>query len=111
MNQSIEIEGKKYISSRRAAEITKYANDYVGQLCRQGKVKATRVGRQWYIDQDSILDHKKRSDEQLVQNGKNAANFSDSKFRNAETSPESAATKIEVKHEEEAIAQNVADAK
>ncbi|HVY56006.1 MAG TPA: hypothetical protein VHC46_09650 [Thermodesulfobacteriota bacterium] len=56
--QELEIEGKTYISSRRAAEITGYAKDYVGQLCREGRVEARLVGRNWYILESSIREHR-----------------------------------------------------
>jgi len=52
-------EGFKYISSKRAAEVTGYAKDYVGQLCRTGKVKARLVGRTWYVEEVGILIHRK----------------------------------------------------
>jgi len=53
----IVIEGKNYISSKRAAEITGYTKDYVGQLARAGKILATRVGRSWYVGEDGIKQH------------------------------------------------------
>ena len=49
---------KTYISSKRAAEITGYAKDYVGQLCREGRVEATLVGRSWYVLESSIRTHR-----------------------------------------------------
>jgi len=49
---------KKYISSKRASELTGYAKDYVGQLCREGYVEATMVGRSWYVLESSILEHR-----------------------------------------------------
>ena len=58
MRDDLYLSGKKYISARRAAEITGYTSDYVGQLCRAGKVDATMVGRGWFISQESILLHK-----------------------------------------------------
>jgi hypothetical protein len=58
MSESLIIEGKQYISSRRAAEIAGYSNDYVGQLCRAGKLVCRMIGRFWYVDEDSILRHK-----------------------------------------------------
>lgn len=58
MSDSLIIEGKQYISSRRAAEIAGYSNDYVGQLCRAGKLACRMVGRFWYVDLNSILRHK-----------------------------------------------------
>ncbi len=42
MNE-LTLDGKTYVSSRRAAEITGYAKDYVGQLCREGHVEARLV--------------------------------------------------------------------
>ncbi|MGH7175256.1 MAG: hypothetical protein ACREGR_02775 [Minisyncoccia bacterium] len=53
MNE-LTLDGKLYISSKRAAEITGYAKDYVGQLCREGRVEARLVGRNWYVLNDAI---------------------------------------------------------
>lgn len=47
----------KYISSKRAAEITGYAKDYIGQLVRKGKLDAKRVGRAWYVSESEIKAH------------------------------------------------------
>lgn len=52
------IDDKKYVSSKRAAQITGYAKDYVGQLCREGYVDAKRVGRSWYVLEAGIKDHR-----------------------------------------------------
>lgn len=54
----IIIEEKKYISSKRAAKITGYAKDYIGQLCREGRVPARLVGRGWYVLETAIQDHR-----------------------------------------------------
>jgi hypothetical protein len=54
----IVIEEKKYISSKRAAKITGYAKDYIGQLCREGRVPARLVGRNWYVLETAIQDHR-----------------------------------------------------
>jgi len=54
----LTIDERKYISSKRAAEITGYAKDYVGQLCRGGYVPARRVGRNWYVLESAIKDHR-----------------------------------------------------
>jgi len=54
----ILIEGKTYVSSKQAAKITGYAKDYVGQLCREGRVEARLVGRNWYVLEDSIREHR-----------------------------------------------------
>jgi hypothetical protein len=54
----ILIEGKKYVSSKQAAKMTGYAKDYVGQLCREGRVPARLVGRGWYVLESAIQDHR-----------------------------------------------------
>ena len=54
----ITLDGKTYVSSKRAAAITGYAKDYVGQLCREGRVEARLVGRNWYILESSIREHR-----------------------------------------------------
>lgn len=54
----ITIGDKVYISSKRAAKITGYAKDYVGQLCREGRVEARLVGRNWYVLESAIREHR-----------------------------------------------------
>lgn len=54
----IVIGEKKYISSKQAAKATGYAKDYVGQLCREGRVPARLVGRSWYVLESAIQDHR-----------------------------------------------------
>ncbi len=54
----IIIDDKRYISSKRAAHLTGYAKDYVGQLCREGRVQARLVGRAWYVLETAIQDHR-----------------------------------------------------
>lgn len=50
----LEISGKRYISSRRAAKQHGYHSDYIGQLVRAGKVDGQKVGRAWYVDEESL---------------------------------------------------------
>lgn len=59
----LTIGDKIYISSKRAASITGYAKDYIGQLCREGRVEATLVGRSWYVLETSIRAHRFGSDQ------------------------------------------------
>ncbi|MFZ1987917.1 MAG: hypothetical protein WAV21_02710 [Minisyncoccia bacterium] len=65
MNELI-LDGETYVSSKRAAEITGYAKDYVGQLCREGRIEARLVGRNWYVLEESVKEHRfaKDADEQ-----------------------------------------------
>ena len=54
----ITLDDQTYVSSKRAAQITGYAKDYVGQLCREGRVEARLVGRNWYVLEASIRAHR-----------------------------------------------------
>ncbi|OGG76361.1 hypothetical protein A2950_01315 [Candidatus Kaiserbacteria bacterium RIFCSPLOWO2_01_FULL_55_19] len=54
----ILIEEKRYVSSKQAAKVTGYAKDYIGQLCREGRVPARLVGRSWYVLESAIHDHR-----------------------------------------------------
>lgn len=54
----LTLDGNTYLSSKRAAQVTGYAKDYVGQLCREGRVAARLVGRNWYVLESSILEHR-----------------------------------------------------
>jgi hypothetical protein len=56
---SLILEGIQYISSKRAADLTDYTKDYVGQLCRAKKVDAHLIGRNWYVSEEGILAHKR----------------------------------------------------
>jgi hypothetical protein len=56
--KSIQINGKNYVKARDLAEDLGYTTDYIGQLCRGGKVDAELVGRTWYVDPESVHSHK-----------------------------------------------------
>lgn len=57
MNE-LTLDGKLYVSSKRAAELTGYAKDYVGQLCREGRIEARLVGRNWYVLKTALESHR-----------------------------------------------------
>ncbi len=54
----IILDEKNYISSKQAAKVTGYAKDYIGQLCREGRVPARLVGRSWYVLESALKDHR-----------------------------------------------------
>lgn len=58
---NIIIDGKTYISARRGAEIAGYSADYVGQLCRAGRIECAMIGRSWYVGEESILKHQEEA--------------------------------------------------
>ena len=63
MSDQISLEGKEYISSKRASQISDYAQDYIGQLARAGLIEAKRIGGLWYVSLESLNAYKTRADE------------------------------------------------
>src|SRR3989344_553931 len=59
MIQPIFSDGKEYISAIRASKKIGYASDYIGQLCRAKKIPGQLIGRTWYVDYVSLVEHKK----------------------------------------------------
>lgn len=55
----ININGSEYQRASQLAKKFKYTADYIGQLCRAGKVDAQLVGRSWYVNSESLTEHKK----------------------------------------------------
>ena len=86
----IKIKEKKFIPSRDAAKVAGYDADYIGQLCRGGKLECKRVGRVWFVEHSSLVEHCKEKG-----NGKPFGNTSDGPidFTDTETGGE-ARTKI-----------------
>ncbi len=62
MSEEAVIADTRYISSKRASEISGYTQDYIGQLARAGKIEGTRVEGLWYIKPESLEEHKQQSD-------------------------------------------------
>lgn len=56
---TVILDGTKYVKASEVARQFKYTSDYIGQLCRGKKVDARLVGRTWFVNPDSIVDHKK----------------------------------------------------
>ncbi|HMA77610.1 MAG TPA: hypothetical protein VKP88_00525 [Candidatus Paceibacterota bacterium] len=56
--QELVLNGKTYVKATDIAKHLGYTSDYVGQLCRAGKVDAEQVGRAWYVVPDTIQAHK-----------------------------------------------------
>lgn len=59
---SLEIDGKEYVSARRAAKEHGYVADYIGQLIRGGKLAGKKVGRAWYVSKESLEFYVKAED-------------------------------------------------
>lgn len=63
---AVSFDGKDYISANRAAKITGYNQDYIGQLARSNQILSRQVGKRWYVDRESLVKHKEEKDALLA---------------------------------------------
>lgn len=54
MKGVLEINGKKFYSIKEATASVSYSRDHITKLAREEKIKATHIGRHWYVDLDSL---------------------------------------------------------
>lgn len=57
--ERITTNGVVYVKASSIARELGYTADYVGQLCRSEQVDAQLVGRNWFVNEDSIREHKR----------------------------------------------------
>ncbi len=55
---TLEYNGVIFTKATVLAKRLGYTTDYIGQLCRAGKVEARLVGRAWFVREDALLNHK-----------------------------------------------------
>jgi hypothetical protein len=54
MKSALEINGKQLAPIKAAAEATSYSRDYITRLAREEKIVASYIGRQWFVDVESL---------------------------------------------------------
>lgn len=54
MTQSLEVNNKKYLPSVVLAKEFNYTSDYISKLARDEKILGTRIGRQWFVEPESL---------------------------------------------------------
>ncbi len=57
MSSALEINGQKLYTIKDAAQVISYSRDYITRLAREEKIVATLIGRQWYVDLESLKDY------------------------------------------------------
>jgi hypothetical protein len=57
MSGVLEIDNKKMHTIKSAVSLTSYSRDYITRLAREQKIVASQIGRQWYIDVDSLKNY------------------------------------------------------
>ncbi len=55
---TINYEGTVYTKASVLAKRFRYTSDYIGQLCRSGKIDSRLVGRSWYVNEAALIAHK-----------------------------------------------------
>ncbi len=55
--ETLVLDGKTFVKASKAARDLGYTADYVGQLCRGGKIASHLVGRTWYVDVSGLGVH------------------------------------------------------
>jgi hypothetical protein len=55
--ETVTIDGVEYVKAAVLGKKYRYTSDYIGQLCRAGKVDAHLVGRTWYVYPPSLESH------------------------------------------------------
>jgi excisionase family DNA binding protein len=51
-----------WITTSTAETLTNYAQAYLRRLANQGRIEARKVGRDWLINQESLLAYKREMD-------------------------------------------------
>lgn len=77
MSDEVVVDGISYISSKRASELSGYAQDYIGQLARSGSIEARRVGGLWHVSLESLNAYKSKSEEYKPEPPQNKNTVSD----------------------------------
>lgn len=54
MSASFFVNGKEYLPSSTLCKAFGYSSDYVGKLAREEKILGTLVGRQWFVEHESL---------------------------------------------------------
>ncbi|MBM3272650.1 helix-turn-helix domain-containing protein, partial [Candidatus Kaiserbacteria bacterium] len=55
MEEQIFFDGSRYISANEAAFVYGLTRDYIGKLCREGKIRGKRVASRWYVSEESVV--------------------------------------------------------
>lgn len=57
---TVVLDGIQYVKASVVAKRFRYTTDYVGQLCRNKKIDARLVGRTWFVNPESVQQHRKQ---------------------------------------------------
>jgi hypothetical protein len=49
-----QVNNSKILSLKQASELSGYHQDFLGQLCRSGKLRSTKVGKGWVTSESAL---------------------------------------------------------
>ena len=58
--ETISHDGKVFTKATVLAKKFRYTTDYIGQLCRAGKVESQLIGRAWFVTEESLNELKSK---------------------------------------------------
>ncbi len=56
MSKHLTFNNQIYFSSQEAGKTAGYTSDYVAKLCREGNLTCERVGRSWFVEENSLKE-------------------------------------------------------
>ncbi len=62
MSTAVQINGVTLVPIKEAASSVSYSRDYVARLAREGKIVASQIGRQWFVDLASLQNFSAAAD-------------------------------------------------
>jgi hypothetical protein len=83
MNDEIYFGGVKYISATSAATSSGFTRDYIGRLCRLGKINGKRIGKNWFIDNSSLQSFAVSQESLRVQRRESLAQMRTQEYKSA----------------------------
>src|SRR4051812_29559995 len=54
MSDDIQFDGVRYVAAAEAGAQVNLSRDYIAKLCREGKVRGRRIGKNWFVEIDSL---------------------------------------------------------
>ncbi len=85
---SFFIADKNYVDSDTASKISSYNRDYLTQLARSGDIKAKKIGKVWFFEEESLRKHMERQKRSDLRSGQTVDSTTKSRKTLAETKEE-----------------------
>lgn len=70
MSEQIETNNNNFLPATVAARRAGYTPDYITRLAREGKIRAEKIGRQWYVNVDDVSNFASSAEEGRMLRGK-----------------------------------------